>query len=210
MVKDKKEQARALTPAEKKRLARFESIAQELAAQGYNRTDLTVGLVKANVFVIVISLPMMGLGLWLYYLKNGFAGIRFSGIWMLPAVLVLTAVHELVHGLGWSLFTPRGLRDMEFGFIVQYLTPYCACGAPLGKGQYIFGALAPLFVVGVIPAALGILCGSFFWLIMGLVMILAAGGDMIIVKNILSHKTRAEKVLYMDHPTQAGGVIFEK
>ena len=62
MVKDKKEQARALTPAEKKRLARFESIAQELAAQGYNRTDLTVGLVKANVFVIVISLPMMGLG----------------------------------------------------------------------------------------------------------------------------------------------------
>ena len=210
MVKDKKEQARALTPAEKKRLARFESIAQELAAQGYNRTDLTVGLVKANVFVIVISLPMMGLGLWLYYLKNGFAGIRFSGIWMLPAVLVLTAVHELVHGLGWSLYTPNRLRDMEFGFMKQYLTPYCACGAPLSKREYIVGALAPLVIVGVIPAVLGILFGSFFWTMMGLIMILAAGGDMLIVKNILAYKTDSKDILYMDHPTQAGGVIFEK
>lgn len=210
MVKDKKEQARALTPAEEKRLERFEAAAAQLAAQGYTRTDLTVGIVSANVFAAVLTLPVIGLGLWLFYLKNGFSGVRFSSIWMLPALIVLTVVHELVHGLGWSLYTPNRLRDMEFGFIKQYLTPYCACGAPLGRKEYIVGALAPLVIVGVIPAVLGILFGSFFWTMMGLIMILAAGGDMLIVKNILAYKTDAKDILYMDHPTQAGGVIFEK
>ena len=210
MVKDKKEQTRKLTPAEEKRLARFEAAAKELSARGYKRTDLTVGIVKANVFAIALSLPVIGLGLWLYYLKNGFSGGRFSGIWTLPLLIALTVAHELIHGLGWSLYTPNGFRDMEFGVIWQYLTPYCACCAPLGKGQYIVGALAPLVIVGVTPAAAGILWGSFFWTLTGLVMILGAGGDMIIVKNILAYKTEAKDILYMDHPTQAGGVIFER
>ena len=210
MVKDRKEQTRKLTPAEEKRLARFEAAAEELSARGYKRTDLTVGIVKANAFAIALSLPVIGLGLWLYYLKNGFSGGRFSGIWTLPLLIGLTVAHELIHGLGWSLYTPNGFRDMEFGVIWQYLTPYCACCAPLGKGQYIVGALAPLVIVGVIPAAAGILFGSFLWTLTGLVMILGAGGDMIIVKNILAYKTGSEDVLYMDHPTQAGGVIFER
>ena len=62
----------------------------------------------------------------------------------------------------------------------------------------------------VLVAAAGILWGSFFWTLTGLVMILGAGGDMIIVKNILAYKTEAKDILYMDHPTQAGGVIFER
>ena len=47
-------------------------------------------------------------------------------------------------------------------------------------------------------------------LLIGIVMVLSAGGDIMIVMNIMKYKSRSEDVLYLDHPTQAGGVIFEK
>ena len=38
----------------------------------------------------------------------------------------------------------------------------------------------------------------------------ANAGDIMIVWFLLTYRSRAETVVYMDHPTQAGGVIFEK
>ena len=37
-----------------------------------------------------------------------------------------------------------------------------------------------------------------------------AAGDIMIVWNILRYRSGARDVLYVDHPTQGGGVIFEK
>ena len=214
MVKDKKEQARTLSSAEEKRLAGFEATAAELADRGYRRTDLTVGIVKANLFAVLLTVPVFVAGLWLFFSVNDIETVQFfSGntlLVFLGGAALLTVVHELVHGLVWSFFTPRHFKDVEFGVMMQYVTPYCACTAPLKKGPYIAGALAPLFAVGVLPAAVAILTGSFPLLMLGLVMILAAAGDMMIVKNILTHKSGARETLYMDHPTQAGGVIFER
>ena len=74
------------------------------------------------------------------------------------------------------------------------------------------GALMPCIVLGILPTAIGILLGShlLFWI--GIVMILSAGGDIMIVWKILAFKKqdKSEEVLIYDHPTQAGSVIFEK
>ncbi len=45
---------------------------------------------------------------------------------------------------------------------------------------------------------------------MGIIMTVSAAGDIMIVWFLLTYRSRAETVVYMDHPTQAGGVIFEK
>ena len=47
-------------------------------------------------------------------------------------------------------------------------------------------------------------------LLMGLLMIDIATGDILIIRKILAYKTSAKDVVYMDHPTDAGGVIFER
>ena len=41
-------------------------------------------------------------------------------------------------------------------------------------------------------------------------MTVSAAGDIMIVWCLLTYRSQAETVVYMDHPTQAGGVIFEK
>ena len=119
-------------------------------------------------------------------------------------------VHELIHGLSWSLFAEHHWKDIEFGFMKQYLTPYCTCGVPLEKGAYIFGALMPLILLGILPMIAGILCGSFGILLLGIIMADSAAGDIMIVWKILRYRSEAGTIVYIDHPTQAGGVIFEK
>ena len=210
---DEKEKTRQLTEAEQRRLEKFEQLSDRMLQDGYRRSELTVSIVKANVFAIVLMVPVMIIGFVLFFLKNGLDASDFRGghsLIFLVAFLVLIVVHELVHGLSWSFYTPHGFQDIEFGFMKQYLTPYCTCSVPLSKGQYIFGALMPLVLLGIIPMVVGILCGSMLVLLLGIVMTVSAAGDIMIVWNILRYKSHASEIAYIDHPTQAGGVIFEK
>jgi hypothetical protein len=216
MKKDKafeQEKRRTLTPAEEKRLRRFEALCAEMERKGYRKCGLTVGIVRANVLTMVMAVPICAAAVLLFRRLNPGSGYGMNGTQMilwLVGMLVLTAVHEGIHGLTWSFFAPGGFKDIEFGFMKQYLTPYCNCKQPLTKGQYIFGAVMPIVVLGIIPLIAGILAGSFVVLLIGIVMTVAAAGDILIVWKVITYQSKAATVVYVDHPTQAGGVIFEK
>lgn len=210
---DKKEKARELTEDEKKRLKDFEELADRMVQQGYRRVELTVSIIKANWFAILLLIPLFVVGGGLFYLKNrGLGDERFisSLLIFFGAYLVLIVVHELIHGVSWSLFAEHHWKDIAFGFMKQYMTPYCSCRVPLSKGQYIFGALMPLILLGIVPMLVGILIGSWLITLLGIVMADAAAGDILIVWNLLKYRSEAKEIVYMDHPTQAGGVVFEK
>ena len=210
---DAREKARTLTEAEKRRLTQFENLSDELLRQGYRRSELTVGIVSANVFGAALLVPLAVIGLGLFYLKNrslaeGFGSMSF--LWVMLVFAVLIPVHELIHGISWAVFAKHHFKDIEFGFMKQYLTPYCTCKVPLSKGQYLFGALMPLILLGILPMIAGILIGSMPMLLTGILMADAASGDIMIAWKVVRYKSRAADVLYIDHPTQAGGVVFEK
>ena len=211
--RDEKEKSRELSAAEERRLRRFEALSEELIGQGYRRVELTVSIVKANIFAAVLLLPLLIVGIGLFFLHNhsvsGGLGM-LNPILFLVLLFALIVVHELIHGLSWSLFAEHHWKDIEFGFMKQYLTPYCTCGVPLKKGAYIFGALMPLILLGILPMIAGILTGSFGLLLLGIIMADSAAGDIMIVWKILRYRSEAETIVYIDHPTQAGGVIFEK
>ncbi len=210
---DKKEKARELTEDEKKRLKDFEELADRMVQQGYRRVELTVSIIKANWFAILLLIPLFVVGGGLFYLKNRGLGderLISSLLIFFGAYLVLIVVHELIHGVSWSLFAEHHWKDIAFGFMKQYMTPYCSCRVPLSKGQYIFGALMPLILLGIVPMLVGILIGSWLITLLGIVMADAAAGDILIVWNLLKYRSEAKEIVYMDHPTQAGGVVFEK
>ena len=211
--RDEKEKNRKLSPAEERRLGAFEALSERMIGQGYRREELTVSIVKANVFAVVLLIPLLVVGLGLFLLKNQRFGSGFgpaTPILFLVVLFALIVIHELIHGLSWAVFAQHHWKDIEFGFMKQYLTPYCTCGVPLSKKQYICGALMPLLVLGVLPMIAGILTGSLPVLLMGIIMADAAAGDILIVWKILRYRSEAGDIVYIDHPTQAGGVIFEK
>ena len=208
-----KEKQRRLSPAEEKRLKRFEETCAELERQGYVKKELTVGIVKANVVTMLLAIPICAVCVLLFHLVNPGSSyaLDFTGmiVWLV-SMFALTVVHEGVHGLTWSRFTPNGFRDIDFGFMKEYLTPYCTCATPLSKGAYIAGALMPLIVLGILPWIESMITGSTLLLYISLVMILAAGGDMLIVLEVLKARSDGKEQLIYDHPTQAGCVLFER
>ena len=209
------EKNRKLSAKEQRRLNVFEATCERLLEEGYKKTNLTIGIVKANLFVLLLAIPVVAIGVLLFVWRNPIGLLRptpYGSLWFIVLFVLLIVVHELLHGLTWSLFSEHHFKDIDFGFMKEYLTPYCTCAVPLPKSHYILGALMPCIVLGIIPVALGILLGSHLWFWTGIIMILSAGGDLLIVWKVLRFKKRPEsqEVLIYDHPTQAGSVIFER
>lgn len=205
----KNKQEKKLTKAEQRRLENMNKITEEMTAQNYVRKDLTISIVLANIVMVVVFIVFGIIGFAAYYFVNhGFKEVHINWglFWILSIALIV--VHELIHGLTWSLFTPNGFKDMEFGF--NTLMAYCTCSAPLAKNQYVLGGVMPLITLGFIPMIVGIFTGNFFVLLIGVLMAAGAAGDIMIVHKILTYKSSANEIIYMDHPTEPGGIIFER
>lgn len=211
----KSEKNRKLSAKEQRRLNVFEETCERLSQEGYKKTDLTISIVKANLFVFLLAIPVVAIGVLLFAWKNPISLILPSpqgSLLFFVLFFVLVVVHELIHGLTWSLYAEHHFKDIEFGFMKEYLTPYCTCTTPLLKSHYIMGALMPCVVLGILPMLIGILVGSHLLFWTGIVMILAASGDIMIVIKVLAYKSQrdSKEILVYDHPTQAGSVIFER
>lgn len=212
-MKEQNEGERVLTEAERRRAARLAQLTAEYEAKGFRTCPLLISLARANVVGPLLMLPLAVLA-FLLFLRFSPAGFRGLSGWellvFLAAMAALIVVHELVHGLTWACFTENGLKSIEFGFIKKYLTPYCTCAEPLKKGQYVLGALMPLLVCGLLPALIGAFSGSLLLFLLGEVMIFAACGDVMIVGKMLAHRSGATETVYLDHPTEAGLILFER
>lgn len=207
---------RKLTKAEEKRKKIYEEEKQKLIEDGYTENNLTIGVVYANVMAFVLGLPIIiVLGILFFKYNLGDSGLSFTftikeSMIFLISLLVLIVVHELIHGAFWGIFAKEHLKSIEFGFMVQYLTPYCCCKEVLTKGQYIIGGIMPTVILGIIPAVVAIFTGSWLVFVIGCIMILSGGGDMTIILKLLMYRSTKQEILYMDHPYECGLVVFER
>ena len=209
----KEPQGRKLTKAESIRIKQVALTAADLEEKGYKLHNLTVSTVKANVLGIVAGCVLALPFVLAFHFTTGLNNHIIKPVYLILcplAMIVSIVVHELIHGISWSIFTPNHFKDIAFGIMMPYLSPYCTCMAPLTKPRHIFGTVMPLILLGIIPTVIGIAAGIPMALLMGLLMIDIATGDILIIRKILAYKTSAKDVVYMDHPTDAGGVIFER
>ena len=162
-------------------------------------------------FAIILLIPLLVVGYGLYYVVNGSLDISYINILLFIIVFLAgIVVHELIHGFCWSRFTPHHFKDVEFGILMSSLTPYCTCLVPLKKGQHLFGTIMPCILLGIIPMAVGIAIGNPTVMFIGFVMAGFAAGDIMIIQKSLKYKSKAKETVYMDHPTEAGIVVFER
>ena len=210
---------RKLTKKEQERAVLFEQMTLKMEADGYVKKDLTVGIIYANFMALLLACPVV--------LIFGVVFIAFNpptenfwvslgesaGLFLIAyavAVILLTVLHELIHGVTWAVFTEKRWRSVSFGIIWSALTPYCTCNEPLKRHEYILGSIAPTVLLGLIPMIISIFVGSEFLFLVGAVMYIGGGGDMTIIMKILSFRSSGSEVLYYDHPYEVGLVIFEK
>ena len=208
-----KKKERVMTEKELARQKRIDKITEDLARQGYARHDKTISILMANVMAILLSIPFIILfGVW-FLAHNDCINFEFSFtkyMLFLVGTILCIVVHEGLHGLTWGLCAPSKFKTIEFGFMVEKLTPYCTCGEPLKKMQYIFGTFMPCLVLGIIPCIVAVYINSLYLLFLGFLMIMGAGGDLTVILKMLFYKSSSTDIIIMDHPTECGFIVFER
>ena len=208
------EETRQLTKAEQRRLEGFQKLTEELEGKGYVKKNLTTTAALANTLGLVYGAALGFLFAIPYFVfgcnKTTEQDAPLWGILTMVLFIVFIVVHELIHGITWSLGMKGGFKNVEFGFIVQYMTPYCTCKVPMSKTRYILGSMMPCITLGILPCIASYFTGNAFLLAIGVMMIFAAGGDLLVTQMILTHKYEGKDRLFVDHPTEIGLALFEK
>ena len=209
------EKERKLSKAELRRKEAFDAENARRLAEGYVRHDLTVSVAKANWLGLLLSMPLVGLLMGLFTLlapaqdkEWNMAEASFFPLVVVAVVLLLTVLHELVHGAVFGWFAPHRYKAIQFGVIWSMLTPYCACTEPLTRGQYLLGAAMPTIVVGLLPAAIAIAMNDLGWFVIALLMVIGGGGDMLIILKLITFRQQGKETLFCDHPTLPGLVAY--
>ena len=186
----------------------------------YRKEELTIDVFRANLYAVVATLPISIFACILYYLiwsekfsREYIAAaasyykplMGYISIGVFVALILGAVIHELIHGLTWSLFARTGFKSIRFGIIWKAMTPYCHCSEPLRVREYVIGGAMPGIILGILPLVFGIGTGNFFVFTFGLLFAMAAGGDLLII-NMLRKESGHSFV--QDHPSKIGCFIF--
>lgn len=181
-----------------------------------------MGAGAANVYALLFLIPVLlifglpyvlvwsgeisfdGLGEWLdaeERTANTGLGVLYGMAVLLGGIIM----HELIHGFTWALFSKNGMKEIKFGIIWKYLTPYCHCKSPLTAWQYRLGTIMPAVVLGFIPSIIANITGNTGLLFFGLFFSFAAGGDFLIIWLL---RKENKETLVQDHPQKIGCVVY--
>jgi hypothetical protein len=157
-------------------------------------------------FVIVIVffyLPFALLQNWNNTVTGSKELIKDLIFWIIPIIIC----HEGLHGLTWALFMPQGFRQIKFGFNREMFAPYTHCKIPLSKTTYLTGGLAPLVLMGILPAVYGILANDAYWYTLSLICIWTSSGDILSCYYLVKIP---KSYLVQDHPEKLGFMLIKK
>jgi len=189
--------------------------------ENYTEKKLTIDLKKANIYslkillysCVVFLIPYIFL--WLYqfsfeHLSSTFKRLIekytfLSGFIPLFYIVLGIVLHELIHGLTFLPFCKNGFKSIKFGFLKQYLTPYCHCKEALKLKYYRIGVLMPAIILGFLPSVWAIVTGNFYLLCFGIFFIMGAAGDFMILMIL---KNENPEDLVLDHPSEAGCFVY--
>lgn len=188
----------------------FKKMKAVLKQEGYREKDVTFTAKKATVIGILYSIPFIAiLGIiYRFFLIDRAYLTEITGssfyLMFISVVIISVVIHELLHGIGWSVSSGNGWQTVRFN--INALMPSCACKSPLKKQQYLFGVLLPLCVLGTASTIFLFVYPGTVAILTMLVNFVAAGADLIIASNVLKERDS----LIVDHPTEAGYIAFYK
>ena len=189
--------------------------------------EISIDSKKVQFLGVIISVPIIVVFLLILYFswnenfaenfKNIKALFQISDnkkintflVLIIPNVIIFIAIilHELIHGFFMALFSKKGWESVKFGFIKKYLIPFANCTEPLSSKKMLIVALAPFFILGLLPSIYGFFYNNLFFLFIGFSMTLGAIGDFIysylIFKVGLNHNL-------LDHKSKVGFIIVDQ
>jgi hypothetical protein len=169
--------------------------------------DLSVSLVRANVVVLFIAVPLIIVQLAGFLLLHPLRQLSITWNWLVFFLVVVAGIgiHELIHALTWMVVGRKPRSTIRLGIQWKTMTPYAHLTEALEVNAYRAGALMPGLLLGILPYLLSLALGDGSLLWFSILHTTSAGGDWLILW--LLRKVKGG-MLVEDHPTQAGCYVI--
>lgn len=129
-------------------------------------------------------------------------------VYILIALCFCFAVHELLHGIFWGMFTGRRLKSLNVWISLCRHAVMCQVKESLPLGGFIFGLCAPAVLMIAFPIAAAYVRNDVFLFLIGACNIPVCGDDGVTLLNVLkaSYGHRGCRVLI--HPQKSGCLLY--
>ncbi len=194
----------------------YEDLVAQKAEEGLEARLEKISVLAANLLGIAVMIVVAAISYPLFAAVNGADSINidtvfgFSGpagfffflIWYVASIFV----HEFIHGFFWHFPCEKKWGSIDFGFNPKNITPYCHCCESLKVSPYLWGAIAPTLILGVLPIIIGIFSGILFLVTFGVIGVVGGSGDLMVIWTLRKHKDCE----LFDHPYEVGYAYFVK
>lgn len=180
--------------------------------------EKTLNPLKANiiggVLIILITIPIVELYIYLSptqfninFIKNLNNVFYPLGYMLIIGIFVFLVVfHEIIHAIVAMFFCKKGYKSVKINIHKKTFTPYMHCKEPLKKLPFILVTITPLIFLGIIPLVFAFIYYNHIVFSLGLIMTVAAIGDIIILYYIIPISNNKK---IQDHPKKVGFCIYD-
>lgn len=138
--------------------------------------------------------------------QNGELAFKFRIHIILYTILFIFA-HELLHGIGFRYICGASWKNIRYGFIKKYLTPYCTCkDLVTERNRFIGVILLPTIILGIVTAIITYYSNNLFWTIVWGYVFSGGAGDIYMAYDIFKYPKIYK---FMDHPSELGYIVYE-
>ena len=134
----------------------------------------------AVIIAILMAVPMNSIVpiSSLFNMENGFGSYILRFFALIVLIIAYMVIHELIHGVAMKMC---GTQKIKYGFTGMYA--FAGSDDYYGKGAYIFIALAPVVLLGIVLAAvIPFVTDEWFWVFyfIQITNISGAAGDLFV------------------------------
>ena len=195
--------------------------------ENYLKMDYKVKVYWVNIFgFIVLAVAVLLFGIPFYFvwpeeIKNLISTMKrnitlelqfriINTAIILIIFLLLIVIHELIHGIFFSLFSEYGFKSIKFGIMSakKLFTPYCIPKEILKINHWRIAVLMPLVIMGIIPTLISIFFGKIILFLWGIILIVAGSGDLWFL--IEASKLKKDSLIYFPKHTEMIPIIYQK
>ena len=167
----------------------------------YYKFDLD--LIVANIFAIVLLI----IGMIFYFItfKKGTFNDKYFGIELL-LLLSYFALHEIFHGIGYSLFA-KDKKNLKYGAALEKGVFYAMCQEEISKKAIIISLLFPLIFLTLVTGIIAIVFKIPYLLLLSIINFSGAAGDIIMLFFI---PKLPKDINYIDYNNSIGCTFVSK
>ena len=140
------------------------------------------------IFLNILSLVVFG-GVWLLVvLLSKDSSYLWSSrhVEFLLILMVLWMIfHEILHGIGFSLFPEVDKKNIVFGMALEKGVFYCMCKQKISKRVILTSLLFPFTFIGIVTLIWGMWIQSYYLVMLSILNIAGAVGDLVMTVYFL-------------------------